>query len=115
MKYFSADLFEAWLKDWDRKLKRDNRKYLPPNTTAAFQPCDQGIIQNSKVHYSRHLLRERITALDSKLEYKLDLLMALHLLRRSWAEVKPETVANCFRKAGFIKTVESMEQTNEKC
>uniref|UniRef100_A0A915E739 DDE-1 domain-containing protein n=1 Tax=Ditylenchus dipsaci TaxID=166011 RepID=A0A915E739_9BILA len=58
--WMTADLFEEWLKQWDRKLKRDGRKillvldnfsghtkipldqitllFLPPNTTAASQP-----------------------------------------------------------------------------
>jgi hypothetical protein len=59
MLLFLADIFETWLKQWDRKLKRDRRKvllyldnfsghskinldqitvkFLPPNTTAASQ------------------------------------------------------------------------------
>jgi hypothetical protein len=64
-------IFESWLKEWDRTLKPDERKVLlyldnfsghskikleqinvkffPANTTAASQPCDQGIIQNLKM------------------------------------------------------------------
>lgn len=67
---------------------------------------DQGIIQNLKVRYRRFLLRERIAAFDSKTDFKMDLLKALQFLRRSWSDVKPETLANCFRKAGFVKNVE---------
>lgn len=59
MKGFLADIFETWLKEWDRKLKREGRKvllfldnfsghskiqleqitikFLPPNTTAESQ------------------------------------------------------------------------------
>lgn len=56
-----VDIFESWLKEWDRKLKQEGRnvllfldnfsghtsialsqikiKFLPPNTTAASQVC----------------------------------------------------------------------------
>lgn len=67
-----------------------------------FQPCDQGIIENLKVHYRRFLLRERISAIDEDREYKINLLHALQFLRRSWDAVKPETLSRCFRKAGFV-------------
>ena len=62
---------------------------------------DQGIIQNLKVHYRRFLLRRRITSIDNKTDFKIDLLDALHFLDRAWNSVKPETLSNCFRKAGF--------------
>uniref|UniRef100_A0A915DAH7 DDE-1 domain-containing protein n=1 Tax=Ditylenchus dipsaci TaxID=166011 RepID=A0A915DAH7_9BILA len=76
-----------------------------------LMPCVQGIIQNVKVHYRRFLLSERITAIDDNTDYKMDLLKALHFLRRAWSNVKPETIANCFRKAGFVKSVETTVDT----
>uniref|UniRef100_A0A914VZL2 HTH CENPB-type domain-containing protein n=1 Tax=Plectus sambesii TaxID=2011161 RepID=A0A914VZL2_9BILA len=123
--WMTGDVFETWLKNWDKKLKKDGRKVLlyvdnctshppkidlknitmnffPPNTTAMSQPMDQGIIQNLKVHYRRFLLRERIKAIDEKKDFLINLLNALHLLRRAWDDVKPETVHNCFRKAAFV-------------
>uniref|UniRef100_A0A915EID3 DDE-1 domain-containing protein n=1 Tax=Ditylenchus dipsaci TaxID=166011 RepID=A0A915EID3_9BILA len=76
-------------------------------------PCDQGIIQNVKVHYRRFLLRKRIDAFDAKIDYKMDLFKALQFLRRSWSDVKQETIANCFKKAGFIKHVEPTESAED--
>lgn len=67
---------------------------------------DQGVIQNLKVNYRRFLLRERIAAFDAKTDFKMDLFKALQFLRRSWSDVKPETIAKCFRKARFVKIVE---------
>lgn len=58
------------------------------------------------MHYRRFLLRERIAAIDNKTDYKVNLYKALRFLHRSWSDVKPETIANCFRKAGFIKNIE---------
>uniref|UniRef100_A0A915EKD8 Ubiquitin-like protease family profile domain-containing protein n=1 Tax=Ditylenchus dipsaci TaxID=166011 RepID=A0A915EKD8_9BILA len=66
------------------------------------QPCDQGIIQNLKVHYRRFLLVERIKVIDDKKDILINLLSALHNLRRAWTEVKPQTIANCFRHAKFV-------------
>lgn len=63
---------------------------------------DMGIIKNLKVHYKRFLLRRRIDAIDNKVEFEFNLLNALNLLKRSWKEIKQETLANCFRKAGFV-------------
>lgn len=59
-----------------------------------------------KVHYRRFLLRERIAAIDAKADFKMDLYKALRFLHRSWSDVKKETIANCFKKAGFVKHVE---------
>jgi len=117
-------LFEKWLKKWDKRLKIDGRKillfldncsahpkikldnielkFLPPNTTAASQPMDQGIIQNLKFHYRKRLLRRRIAAIDSGREFTLNLLDAVFLLRQAWNEVTEATLSNCFRKAGFV-------------
>ena len=50
----------------------------------------------------RHLLRERVKAIDEKKNYKTNLLNALHLLRRAWDDVKEETIKNCFRHAKFV-------------
>jgi hypothetical protein len=60
--------------------------FLPANTTALIQPCDQGIITVLKAHYRREM-RARITAdLDdirdrsdaSAVANKISLLDALH-------------------------------------
>lgn len=63
---------------------------------------DMGIIKNLKAYYRRFLLRRRINAIDNKIDFEFNLLNALNLLKRSWKEVKQETLANCFRKAGFV-------------
>jgi hypothetical protein len=63
---------------------------------------DQGIIQNLKVHYRKRLLRRRISGIDSGTEFSFNLLDAVFLLQRAWNEVTETTIANCFRKAGFV-------------
>ncbi|KAI1705545.1 DDE superfamily endonuclease domain-containing protein [Ditylenchus destructor] len=131
----SGDLLMRFLKKWDEKMIRANRKillvldncpshpqnvqlrnievlFLPSNTTAESQPMDMGVIKNVKVFYRKFLLRERISAIDNNVRFEFNLLNALHLLRRSWNAVKPETIQNCFRKAGFLQA-EEIENTQE--
>ena len=90
-----------------KNLKSITLKFLPPNTTAKLQPCDQGIIQNLKSFYRRRLLEKLIRIIDSgadleNINKNISLLDALHLLRSSWQSVSKETIANCFRHAGFV-------------
>lgn len=78
-------------------------KFLPPGTTAASQPMDAGIIENLKVGYRRLLLRSRIDHIDSgDLGWRPSLLDAVDYLKQAWDFVKQETIANCFKHAGFI-------------
>lgn len=69
---------------------------------------DQGIIQNLKVLYRRRVLRRRIAAIDAETDFEFNLLNSLNLLKRAWDEVKPETLNNCFRKAGFCAQLEEV-------
>ena len=127
--WMTAAMFETWLKEWDKKLEKDGRKillyvdnctahspriqlkcitlkFLPPNTTAESQPMDQGVIQNLKVHYRRLLLRKRIDAIDVGYAFSLNLLDAIHLLRRAWEAVSDNTIQGCFRRAKFTSSGE---------
>ena len=78
-------LFEEWVSQFNRKMKRQNRNvilfvdnapshpkdkplsnvklvFLPANTTSTLQPLDQGIIANLKVNYRKRLLRSVLAA-----------------------------------------------------
>lgn len=81
-------------------------EFLPPNTTSVLQPMDQGVIRNIKAHYRARLLSRTVLCLDSGKVYKVDLLAAIHMLANAWKAVKPETIAHCFRHAGFAAAEE---------
>lgn len=90
----------------DTNLTNIKVVFLPPNTSCLIQPLDQGIIKNAKIHYRQLLLREQIVAIDngqSLIDFvkSVTLLKAIHWLQNAWSKVKPETIKNCFRKAGF--------------
>ena len=75
--------------------------FLPPNTTAKLQPCDQGIINNLKVHYRKYLLFKLISAVGAKEDFALTLLDCLYLLQLAWDNVSAQTITNCFQHCGF--------------
>jgi hypothetical protein len=91
----------------DETLKNITIIFMPPNTTSLIQPLDQGIIRTAKVHYRTQVMRKMLQAVNdgtSIIDYakSIDILKALHMLKRAWFLVSPTTIKNCFRKAGFL-------------
>ena len=128
--WMNGDLFHQWLQKWNRKLSGKNRhvllvidncpahphdlqltnitiKFLPPNTTAKLQPCDQGIIQSLKVYYRHQLLRNCLAAMENGKQLKITVLDAMQWLKIAWDRVTSETIKNCFRHCGFIAQSQS--------
>ena len=92
------------------KLESITLIFLPPNTTSKSQPCDQGIIQNLKVRYRKHLLLQFVTSIDAGKEFEHNLLDALYLLRLSWNNDKSSTLSGCFEHCGFTTQEDSPNQ-----
>ena len=137
--WMTSVVFEEWMRKWDNELTIKGRKivlfvdncsahpqisclqsielfFLPPNTTSEIQPCDQGIINALKFHYRKSMVRNLIECIDSgqKVEdFKITLLDALRMARQAWDRVTPSTIANCFRKGGFVITTEGEIEQEE--
>ncbi|XP_055904281.1 tigger transposable element-derived protein 6-like [Eupeodes corollae] len=80
--------------------------FFPPNATSVMQPLDQGIIHCFKAHYRRCITKKQLLHLDngeslSDFSKKINLLIALKMIKRAWWMVTPLTIKNCFRKAGL--------------
>ena len=126
----SGVVFQQWLDKLNSKMKRDNRSillfidnctahpdvqfsnvrlvFLPPNTTSKLQPCDAGIIQATKMHYRKLLLRNVLFRMDeaacvSDLAKSVNILDAIMWLKSAWDSVKPTTIQKCFARCGFNK------------
>ena len=130
--WMTADIFNAILTEWNRKLQAKGRSillfidnagchprdsagrfsnikvvYLPPNTTSQIQLLDLGIIQNAKVHYRKYLLRYVLSKIEecnsaAEVANSVDVLSAIRWISQAWSDVKEETIQKCFRKAGIL-------------
>jgi len=119
-----SDIFETWVREFDRRMQRQQRNVLPfvdncpahskitglnikleftpPNTTSVLQPMDQGIIRCFKFHYRKSVLQCTIDSIyqrGKKPEEATNVLPALRWIHRAWHLVKETTIANCFQHA----------------
>ncbi|XP_055377928.1 tigger transposable element-derived protein 6-like [Condylostylus longicornis] len=105
----------------DVELSNIKIEFLPANTTSIIQPLDQGIIRSFKAQYKTCLVRKQLFALDNgqtlKDFYKeIDILKAIHMIKRAWGLVQSDTIKSCFRKAEFVKDHESVDDiTLDNC
>ena len=124
----TSDLFNDWLKGFDRSMSKQSRNvllvisncaahakaqapllatqllYLPPNDAPRRQPFGQGIVQNLKFEYRRLSLEKLNEHTDSGAvaeNFKMTLYDALAMLKHAWDNVTSTTILEGFRKAGF--------------
>lgn len=136
--WMTSEIFENWLLALDKKYCKKKRTILlfidnctahnsiplmanvkvvffPPNMTSVLQPMDQGVIKNFK-HFYRRLVVQKILAeenMDNDGKIKIDILQASRMCNSAWDQVKESTIANCFRKGGFVHKEEVMEVSEE--
>ena len=118
-------LFEKWVQELDRKFASEGKSialvidncpahphienlksiklfFLPPNTTSATQPIDQGIIRSLKAKYCKNMVRKIIRNLEkNKALPAISILNGMQMLVSAWNSVSIETIVNYFRKAGI--------------
>ena len=80
--------------------------FLPKNTTSKLQPLDAGIIQMTKTHYRKLMMREIRLAMEecdtvSDVAKKVTVLDAIVNLSIAWNKVPAESIKKCFHKCGF--------------
>jgi hypothetical protein len=80
--------------------------WLPKNSTSVFQPLDQGIIQNLKVHYRKQWIQHIINCIDHNINPFTTVTVneAVHWSSRAWFyHVNNTTIYNCFRKSTIMQ------------
>ena len=142
--WMTAELFSEWIIKLNKKFRCQKRKvllfvdnctahkkdsipplsnikvvYFPANMTSVLQPMDQGIIKNFK-HFYRVLLVKNVLSdqfnKNKDNQIKVDVLQAARMCSTAWDQVTSKTVANCFKKAGYLHAEdkdEEIEETNE--
>lgn len=135
--WMKSDIFGKWLTDLDKEMKKkkilmfiDNctahgdlpklknikMEFLPPNTTSKLQPLDQGIIKNFKVLYRKEVVRQFLRDIEDKNPTKINVLDAMWMASKAWANVTEKTIENCFKKSGFKRqNQEDEERVEEDC
>lgn len=122
--WMNTQIFCEWLNKLNKKMKKDKRKillfidnctahtcfpqlsnikiqFLPANTTSKLQPLDQGIIRNFKCIYRKEVVCRMLSDMEKKVATKITVLDAIRMATKSWKNVSPTTIANCFKKSGF--------------
>ena len=122
--WMTSGIFSEWIRKLDKRFHAQRRNvvmfvdncpahphleklnalklvFLPPNATSRLQPCDMGIIKNLKVKYRRLVAMRVLDSIEANATHQITVLDAMNMLRRAWADVTQQTVANCFQKAGF--------------
>ncbi|XP_005102045.1 tigger transposable element-derived protein 4 [Aplysia californica] len=132
--WMTSGIFEDWLRKLDRKFLIQGRsilmivdkcpshpvvyglaairlKFWPANRSSHSQPCDQGIIHSFKRHYREKVVKRFLayisggqSASGDSSAFHISVLDALYYMRWAWDRVSRKTVANCFRRAGFLDT-----------
>ena len=99
---FSAHL--SGLREWEEESGHAGIRveFLPGNATSLYQPMDQGIIRNIKLHYRKQLLKSVVhhTLCGRDPLKEIDLLQCIQWLLHSWRNnVSSDTISNCWRKS----------------
>jgi DDE superfamily endonuclease len=100
------DNFSAHLAGIEEAPPPDNIRviFLPANSTARFQPLDQGIIANFKVYYRKQWLDYCIEqALLNKDPIKtMNIRQCLIFAVEAWKLVRETTIQNCYKKSSVL-------------
>ena len=104
--WMTGEPFKEWLINLDRRMERHSNvdgiktvelSKLPPNTTSKTQPMDQGVIRSMKAKYRLSVVFKMLRA-DIP---GISMVDAMVMLNNTWNDITPETIVNCFRKAGM--------------
>lgn len=89
--------------------------FLPPNTTSKIQPMDAGIIMSFKKHYRNlHIkwILDQVQGGKDIKDLKMDVLQAIRYIIKSWEEITPETIHNCWKHTKILPDTINAELTN---
>lgn len=70
--------------------------------TSKLQPLDRGVTQNITCHYRRRILSKTVKSFEENKKVNITLMDCVDEITYAWnIDFKPETISNCFKKAGF--------------
>lgn len=80
--------------------------WLPPNSTLAHQPLDQGIIKAWKAHYRKRWLLYVVNEFENNRSplRTMNVLKAVRWSIHAWQQVSSETITNCWHHLKLLPT-----------
>ena len=99
-------------------LSNVNIHFLPPNTTAKIQPMDAGIISSFKRHYRNLHIRWMLSEIEkgkNVKDLKMNVLQAINYITKSWEEITPLTISNCWKHTNILPAYVSAEPSELPC
>ncbi|KAE8961692.1 hypothetical protein PF004_g27851 [Phytophthora fragariae] len=94
-------------KAWMNTLSNVVIHKLPPNTTAALQPMDQGIIKSLKDEYHEKKEDAELDMFYSGVAYKpVDIFSAMKWLSEGWGDISTKTIRNCWCHTGIVSKMD---------
>lgn len=130
--WMTSSIFEEWLMDFDKKMKREGRNvllildnatchkheatlknvkllFLPPNVTSKLQPLDHGVIKWFKVEYRRQVLRCIIARMEdchsaTELAKTITVADAVEWAKRAWNAVSKDLIFKCFASCSLTNS-----------
>jgi hypothetical protein len=129
-------IFNDWLIDFDKEMKKKNRKilllidnctphneppkldnirveYFPHNSIAVLQPLDQGIIRAVKSLYRTFLLRQIVCDLEKNIQRKCNVKKAIEWICGAWDDISQSTITNCWKHATSTNDANSVSEEAE--
>ena len=91
----------------------------PPNTTAALQPLDHGVIYTMKCSYRKRFISRTVSLIDdggsaSQIAKTVTILDAVMWVADAVKAISSSTVRCCFAKCGFFNQDSSLSETADK-
>lgn len=127
--WMSDVLWNKWLLKLDEKIRMENRKiilfvdncavyhgtavsnlksvavrHFPSSIGMDYRPLvGRGVIRTFKSFYREELIKKFVKLKDhERHSFDIDYQLAAQLIGKAWMRITPETVAECFKNAGFI-------------
>ncbi|KAG0421627.1 Tigger transposable element-derived protein 6, partial [Dictyocoela muelleri] len=105
----------------DKNLKFKNIElcFLPPKSTAFFQPLDAGIIRSFKASFKKFLLRHVLFEYENgKLVNEcfsnINIKNAIIYSKWAWDSVSVKTIENCWKKSSLIQNNNSIIEFSDE-
>uniref|UniRef100_H3A6W8 HTH CENPB-type domain-containing protein n=1 Tax=Latimeria chalumnae TaxID=7897 RepID=H3A6W8_LATCH len=95
--WMTAEIWKEWVRTFDEKMYRQQQKVVLFVDNCPAHPKVTGL----KALTIQLLLRKIVDCVDANMSFQVDILQAMHLVRKAWEQVTDKCITNCFENAGW--------------